>query len=112
MTNYRLKNTQIKTKKDASNIEKNTKNTYSKNNKKLFENSENNILTVEELSCKLKVSKDTIYKLVKTKQIPFFKIGRHYRFNFNQVLTFLNKINFKDKAGHSTTLKKEYKWLA
>jgi len=38
-------------------------------------------LTIEELSDHLKVSKETIYKMAKTKKIPSSKIGNQWRFN-------------------------------
>lgn len=38
-------------------------------------------LTIEELSEHLKISKETIYKMAKTKKIPSSKIGNQWRFN-------------------------------
>ena len=38
------------------------------------------ILTIEELAIYLKISKSTLYKLVREGKIPSQKIGRHWRF--------------------------------
>ncbi len=38
------------------------------------------VLTIEELSTYLKISKSTLYKLVREGKIPCQKIGRHWRF--------------------------------
>jgi excisionase family DNA binding protein len=38
------------------------------------------VLTIEDLSDYLKISKSTLYKLVREGSIPCRKIGRHWRF--------------------------------
>jgi excisionase family DNA binding protein len=38
------------------------------------------VLTIEDLSEYLKISKSTLYKLVREGNIPCQKIGRHWRF--------------------------------
>jgi excisionase family DNA binding protein len=38
------------------------------------------ILTIEELSVYLKISKSTLYKLLREGRIPSHKVGRHWRF--------------------------------
>jgi len=38
------------------------------------------VLTIQELAVYLKISKSTIYKLVREGKIPSQKIGRHWRF--------------------------------
>ena len=38
------------------------------------------VLTIEELSVYVKVSKSTLYKLVREGKIPCQKVGRHWRF--------------------------------
>ena len=38
------------------------------------------VLTIDELSVYLKISKSTLYKLVREGKIPCQKIGRHWRF--------------------------------
>jgi len=39
------------------------------------------ILTIQELSNYLKISKSTLYKLVREDKIPGQKVGRHWRFH-------------------------------
>ncbi len=39
------------------------------------------VLTIEDLSVYLKISKSTLYKLVREGKIPCQKIGRHWRFH-------------------------------
>jgi excisionase family DNA binding protein len=41
---------------------------------------QNDVLTIDELSTYLKISKSTLYKLVREGKIPSQKIGRHWRF--------------------------------
>ena len=38
------------------------------------------VLTIEELSAYLKISRSTLYKLVSEGKIPSQKVGRHWRF--------------------------------
>ena len=38
------------------------------------------VLTIEELADYLKISKSTLYKLVREGKIPSQKVGRHWRF--------------------------------
>jgi excisionase family DNA binding protein len=38
------------------------------------------VLTIQELAAYLKISKSTLYKLVREGKIPSQKIGRHWRF--------------------------------
>jgi len=38
------------------------------------------VLTIEELSSYLKISKSTLYKLVREGKVPSQKVGRHWRF--------------------------------
>jgi len=40
----------------------------------------NEVLTLEELSASLRISKSTLYKLVREGKIPSQKIGRNWRF--------------------------------
>ncbi|CAG0955412.1 Putative DNA-binding proteinA [Methanosarcinales archaeon] len=39
------------------------------------------VLTIEDLSVYLKISKSTLYKLVREGKIPCQKVGRHWRFS-------------------------------
>lgn len=41
---------------------------------------QNNVLTIEDLSAYLKISKSTLYKLAQKGKIPGQKIGKHWRF--------------------------------
>ena len=43
------------------------------------------ILTVRELSEYLKVHPSTIYRLLKTGQLPAFRVGSDWRFNIEQI---------------------------
>ena len=38
------------------------------------------VLTIKELSVYLKISKSTLYKLVREGKVPSQKVGRHWRF--------------------------------
>ncbi|OPY78422.1 MAG: Helix-turn-helix domain protein [Syntrophorhabdus sp. PtaU1.Bin153] len=38
------------------------------------------VLTLDELSAYLKISKSTLYKIVREGKIPCQKVGRHWRF--------------------------------
>lgn len=38
------------------------------------------VLTIDELAAYLKISKSTLYKLVREGKVPSQKIGRHWRF--------------------------------
>jgi excisionase family DNA binding protein len=44
-------------------------------------NTADRVLTIEELSDYLHISKSTLYKLVKEGKVPGQKIGRHWRFS-------------------------------
>ena len=43
------------------------------------------ILTIEELSEYLRISKSTLYKLVREGKIPSQKVGRHWRFHKDNI---------------------------
>jgi excisionase family DNA binding protein len=43
------------------------------------------VLTVNELSDYLKVHPSTIYRLLKTGQLPAFRIGSDWRFNVEEI---------------------------
>lgn len=51
------------------------------------------LITVHELSERLKISVSGLYKLVHRRRIPFHKIGQLIRFNYREVLnvTLVNK---------------------
>ena len=46
----------------------------------LMDKKTSDILTIEELSVYLKISKSTLYKLVREGKVPSQKVGRHWRF--------------------------------
>ena len=43
------------------------------------------VLTVRDLSTYLKVHQSTIYRLLKTGQLPAFKVGSDWRFNVEEI---------------------------
>jgi excisionase family DNA binding protein len=45
-----------------------------------MDESSGNVLTIEELAIYLKISKSTLYKIVREGKIPAQKVGRHWRF--------------------------------
>jgi excisionase family DNA binding protein len=49
------------------------------------------ILTIDELAAYLKISKSTLYKLVREGKIPAQKIGRHWRFRKKVIDQWLEK---------------------
>jgi excisionase family DNA binding protein len=50
-------------------------------------------LTAEELARQLQMSEATIYKLAKSGEIPYLKVGRCFRFNLQAVLDSQKKNN-------------------
>jgi excisionase family DNA binding protein len=50
------------------------------------------VLTIEELAVYLKISKSTLYKLVREGRIPSQKIGRHWRFRKGAIDHWLEEI--------------------
>ena len=49
------------------------------------------ILTIDELSDYLKISKSTLYKLAQAGKVPGQKIGRHWRFHKEAIDQWLKK---------------------
>ena len=45
-----------------------------------MDNNPSDVLTIDDLSTYLKISKSTLYKLVREGKIPSQKVGRHWRF--------------------------------
>jgi excisionase family DNA binding protein len=43
------------------------------------------VLTLREVSCYLRVHPSTIYKLLRAKRLPAFKIGSDWRFNLEAI---------------------------
>lgn len=54
------------------------------------------VMTIDELAVYLKISKSTLYKLVREGQIPSQKVGRHWRFRKEKIDRWLDK---GDRAG-------------
>jgi excisionase family DNA binding protein len=52
-------------------------------------------LSLKEVSELLRISKETLYKLVYKKKIPCIKVGRQYRFNKNIIDLWLKKGTFE-----------------
>jgi len=51
------------------------------------------VLTIEDLSVYLKISKSTLYKLVREGKIPCQKVGRHWRFHKQAIDSWLQNSN-------------------
>ncbi len=64
------------------------------------------VLTITELSSYLKISKSTLYKLVREGKIPSQKVGRHWRFRKEAIDRWLENL-FPDSSGRKA--KKEDK---
>jgi excisionase family DNA binding protein len=60
------------------------------------------ILTVTELADYLRCNKSTIYKLVKTGELPGFKIGSDWRFRADQVEQWLRRSQSSQQASART----------
>jgi excisionase family DNA binding protein len=45
----------------------------------------NAIWTVEEICDYLKIPRSTLYKLIRDKKIPAFRVGRHWRFQKDKI---------------------------
>jgi len=59
------------------------------------------VLTIEELSTYLKISKSTLYKIVREGKVPSQKVGRHWRFRKGAIDRWLEKAeaNEPDSGG-------------
>jgi excisionase family DNA binding protein len=44
-----------------------------------------NVLTLEELASYLRVHPSTVYRMLKKRQIPAFKVGSDWRFNLESI---------------------------
>jgi len=49
------------------------------------------VLTIDELSVYLKISKSTLYKLVREGKVPCQKVGRHWRFHKDAIDAWLKQ---------------------
>jgi excisionase family DNA binding protein len=43
------------------------------------------LMTMQEVSDYLRVTRSTIHRMLKRNQIPAFRIGRHWRFNLEEI---------------------------
>ena len=50
-----------------------------------FDKMEGRILTVQEVSSYLRVHPSTIYRMLKKKQLPAFRVGSHWRFSVEAI---------------------------
>lgn len=55
------------------------------------------LLTIAEMSEKLRVSEKTIYYWTSRNEIPFIKVGRHLRFREQQVMEHFEKRTLESK---------------
>ena len=62
-----------------------------------------NFMTAEEVSEYLRIPRSTIYKLVQEKQLPGFKVGKHWRFRKE---TFEEWISERENASSLDSLEK------
>jgi len=56
------------------------------------------VLTITELACYLKIPKSTLYKLVREGSIPSQKIGRHWRFRKIAIDRWLDETRANDRG--------------
>jgi excisionase family DNA binding protein len=61
-----------------------------------METNNNGILTIDELSSYLKISKSTLYKIVREGKLPSQKIGKHWRFRKDAIDRWLEEIRIKE----------------
>ena len=54
-----------------------------------------NLITPQELSKLFKISKSSVYRLVDSRILPFYKIGGNLRFSLNDVDGYLNGVRFE-----------------
>ena len=57
----------------------------------------NEVMTIQELSDYLKISKSTLYKLVREGKIPGQKIGKHLRFHRKTIEEWLKQEPLEEK---------------
>ena len=54
-----------------------------------------NWIGVQELCLHLGISKETVYRMVKKASIPFYRVGRHVRFDIDEVDAAIKKGKLK-----------------
>ena len=60
------------------------------------------ILTIDELSSYLKISKSTLYKLAREGKVPRQKVGRHWRFRKQAIDRWLEEMHADAEGGAQT----------
>lgn len=70
-----------------------------------MENSNSDVLTVEEAAELLKIPRSSIYKLAQEGRIPAQKVGRHWRFHRVTLLKWVaGQANFEGKKSDAGSL--------
>lgn len=66
-----------------------------------MEEKPNQVLTIDELASYLKISKSTLYKVVREGNIPSQKVGRHWRFRKEAIDRWLEetRVNTPETGG-------------
>ncbi|MEI9972935.1 MAG: helix-turn-helix domain-containing protein [Ignavibacteriota bacterium] len=59
------------------------------------------VLNIEQLALFLSVPKSTVYKLVRSREIPGHKVGRHWRFSREAILRWLEESNSVQLKGEN-----------
>jgi excisionase family DNA binding protein len=59
----------------------------------------NPLITIDELSARLSISKGTLYNWVYLRRIPFIKAGRSLRFDFEEVIQSMPHFGMIGSAG-------------
>ena len=59
-------------------------------------NKPDEVMTIDELVIYLKIPKSTLYKLVRERQIPSQKVGRHLRFRKETIEKWLDQQKFEE----------------
>lgn len=55
----------------------------------------NNLITLKELAKFLGISKSTVYLMVETRKLPFFKVGGSLRFKMSDIEEYLQRVRFE-----------------
>ncbi len=72
-------------------------------NKGLFSNMAQEILTIKQVAEYLQLNEKTIYRMVKTKGIPFFKVGGSIRFRKTIVEKWIDSLSNANPTGGRET---------
>lgn len=54
------------------------------------------LLTVDEVTQLLKLSKGAVYQMIARREIPYLKMGRRVRFDKTEISTWINKQRVKE----------------